>query len=208
MAENGREKTAPSLEEYQQSSCFLTAASQDWLTSYGVPAVSSSMPAAQSGHSEGVHKLLGIRSRISRGMWCFPANPLIASPSPRSAPIATTRALRACKSKYVPRTAEPALITSFTIAMRFALTAGCSAVGRRYSTGNYPSRVGSLKRSVYANSQPSSRETSNPTNAPSTSGPHTSSTSYGASCAASRPANGRISRECRHNVSSWYHRSP
>src|SRR6266446_7531559 len=43
------ERAAPSLEEYQQSSAFLTAPSQDRPTIYDLPAISSGMPAAQRG---------------------------------------------------------------------------------------------------------------------------------------------------------------
>src|ERR1700687_1464961 len=109
MAEIGDERAAPSLEEYQQSSCFLTAPRQVWPSLYDVPTISSGTPAAQRGHSEGVHKLFGIRSRSSRATRCSAANSAMSSPSARSAPIPTTLAPRACKSEKDPRTADPAL---------------------------------------------------------------------------------------------------
>src|SRR6267378_3966573 len=88
IAEIGDERAAPSLEEYQQSSGFLTAPRQVLLSLYDVPTISSGTPAAQRGHWEGVHKLFGIRSRSSRATWCSAANSAMASPSARSAPTA------------------------------------------------------------------------------------------------------------------------
>src|SRR6202158_6533455 len=98
MVESGDESAAPSLEEYQQSSGFLTAPRQVLLSLYDVPTISSGTPSAQRGHSEGVHKLFGIRSRSSRAPRFSAATSAMASPSARSAPITPTLAARACKS--------------------------------------------------------------------------------------------------------------
>lgn len=96
---------------------------------------SSAIPAAQSGHSAGCHKLCGMRSRSSRATPCFAANSVIESPRASSVPMATASAPGSHKSKNVPLTADPAVITSFTSAIRFPDTIGCKDFGRRYCTG-------------------------------------------------------------------------
>jgi hypothetical protein len=45
----------------------------------------------------------------------------------------------------LPRTADPAAITSLTIATRFPRTRSRSAPGRRYSTGNRPSSLEAIR---------------------------------------------------------------
>src|SRR6267154_1160480 len=81
MAEIREESAAPSLEEYQQSSGYLTGPRQVRRTLYDVPAISSGMPAAHREHWKRTHKLFGIRSRSSRATVCSAANSPIASPS-------------------------------------------------------------------------------------------------------------------------------
>jgi hypothetical protein len=163
--------------------------------------ISSSWPAERTfgGRPQGVRHLVEK----------FDSNMVLSGEaSARSAPMATMSAPMICKLVKAPRTAEPALITSFTIATRFPLTAGWSAFGRRYSTGYKPSLAVLSKRSAQTKSHPSSRETSNAMNAPSTSGPHTTCDLCGESFAASCAANGRISVECMHRVSSSRHKAP
>ncbi len=58
----------------------------------------------------------------------------------------------ACNSAYVPRAADPALMTSSTIAIRSPRTRGANAGGRRYTAGYNPSDTASITRSVNANS--------------------------------------------------------
>ncbi len=137
---------------------------------------SIAIPAAHSGHSPGCHRLCDRRSRSSRAMPCSFANSAIEFPRASSALMTTTSAPISRKSKNVPLTADPALMTSFTIATRFPDTAECRDLGSRYSTGKSPWRIVSSNRSAYVNWQPNSNETSRATNAPSTSGPHTAST--------------------------------
>ena len=78
-------------------------------------------------------------------------NAAAEDPSTASAATATVFAPHDCRSSNVPRTAEPALMTSLTIATRLPRRRARSTAGSRYSTANNadpcPSLCGS-KRSV------------------------------------------------------------
>ncbi|PYR61023.1 MAG: hypothetical protein DMF85_03340 [Acidobacteria bacterium] len=125
-----------------------------------------------------------------------------------SDPIATVHAPQAARSTIVPRTAEPAPITSLTIATRRPRTAARSAPGIRYSTGKSPPRPAFSKRSAYANGSPSVDATISATNAPSTSGPQISSGPCARSRAASCSASCQIGPGSRQSVSRSSHTSP
>src|SRR5580704_16748065 len=112
------------------------------------PATSSSgTPEAQRGHCAGVQRLFGISARL------FSATPLLeayseaAVPSTSKVLMAATVAPQISRSSKVPRTAEPALITSFTIATRFPRSLGRSDEGILYPARKRPLSDGRAKRS-------------------------------------------------------------
>src|ERR1051326_2915741 len=113
--------------------------------------ISSGTFEAQSGQWAGSHILFGAKARLSTGNPFAAANSENASPRTRSAPTTTGSAPQAFASLYVPRTAEPALITSFTIAILLPRILSRSTPGIRYVTGNSLSRLPSSKRSEYEN---------------------------------------------------------
>ena len=74
------------------------------------------IPEEQSGQFSGGQRLFGSVAIASKGTAFIDANSKAAVPNIRSAPIATTVAPQASKSPNVPRMADPALITSLTMA--------------------------------------------------------------------------------------------
>jgi hypothetical protein len=82
------------------------------------PTFSNIAPEAHNGHSDGAHKVLGRAAILSSARFLPAANSAAAVPSTSSAPIAIGFASQTAKAANVPRTADPALTTSFTIATR------------------------------------------------------------------------------------------
>src|ERR1700733_6717223 len=80
---------------------------------------SNGVPAAHKGHSDWVHRLLGRVARHSRGTFLLEAYADADVPTVSSDPIATIFASQSNNSSNVPRTADPALMTSLTRPTRF-----------------------------------------------------------------------------------------
>src|SRR6185436_13724716 len=129
--------------------------------------------AAHSGHSDGVQISFSSAARLSRARPCVSAS--IEAPCPRTAraPMATGIAPNATSSSSVPRTADPALITSLTIATLLPLTRARNPRGREYLNGKSSERALLGPRSVYVKGSASDSATMIATKAPSTRGPQT-----------------------------------
>src|ERR1700730_3236973 len=165
-------------------------------------------PEEHNGHADDFHKLLGSVATLSRTTFLPEANSEAAVPRTSRVPIATTVAPQSCRSKNVPRTAEPALITSLTIATRFSRTLLWRDLGIRYPAGKSPSSARRVNRSEYEKLTLSSAATMRPTKAPSTRGPQTTSTPSLDRRFANSAATGCTSRGRRHNNSRSSHKSP
>ena len=88
-------------------------------------------PAAPNGHSDGVHTACGNDSRLSTGMLSPAAQAPNDDPSVTSVPTTTGRAAQTVRSSIVPRTADPALMTSLTTATRLPRTVSRRTRGSR-----------------------------------------------------------------------------
>src|ERR1700691_3934573 len=104
-------------------------------------------PAAHNGHSRAVHIVLGSAARLSSAKSLLAAHSAAAAPSTTSAPIATGVAPQSVNAANVPRTADPAFTTSFTIATRLFRSTLRKTLGIRYPTGNSASSGGWKNRS-------------------------------------------------------------
>lgn len=90
---------------------------------------------AHRGQSFGSHSGLGSVASVSSGMFFAVANCWAAAPSVRSVPTAVTVAPQDSRSSKVPRTAEPALMTSLMMATRWPFRGSRRGAGIRYPAG-------------------------------------------------------------------------
>src|SRR5688572_15374722 len=109
----------------------VSASVADFVEHDGYPTPSSGTPAAHNGHCAGNQMSYGSRVTASIARPCCIRKSAPIDPSTSSAPATTGSALCACSSVYVPRSADPALITSSTIAARLPATRSRNAAGSR-----------------------------------------------------------------------------
>src|ERR1700731_822745 len=101
--------------------------------------------------SDGVQRLLGRVATLRSGTPLLEANAEAAVPKTSRALIPTTTASQLCRSANVPRIAEPALITSLTIATRLPRSPSRSGAGILYPARKRPPSADRAKRSEYVN---------------------------------------------------------
>ena len=114
---------------------------------------------AHSGHSFGAQMPLLIRARVSSGTSFSSASLSAASPTTARAPITTALAPHARRSSSVPRTAEPAPMTSLTTATRRPFSFDRSGLGMRYFARKSRSPAGASEGAECVNGRTSSSAT-------------------------------------------------